>query len=115
MKLASDIAHNYLNDCCIGVVYEQPRVSSDGDNDKTDASDEVIAPNSNNYIQSNASSNNNVKMRGHRRRLNQQDISKRLSLPAELHIPETFIAKHSLSPTIDGPLSRQMRRQSLVM
>lgn len=46
-----------------------------------------------------------------------QDISKRLSLPADLHIPESFIAKQvqgagsfSIPET---PLTRSSRRQSL--
>ena len=46
----------------------------------------------------------------------QQDISKRLSLPADLRIPEAFLAKqsNSASPILDdGPLSRTTRRQSL--
>jgi hypothetical protein len=43
----------------------------------------------------------------------QQDINKRLSLPADLHLPESFIAKQNASPTIEGPLSRASRRQSL--
>ncbi|KAG8232561.1 hypothetical protein J437_LFUL008699 [Ladona fulva] len=42
-----------------------------------------------------------------------QDINKRLSLPADLHLPESFIAKQNVSPTIDGPLTRSSRRQSL--
>ena len=44
----------------------------------------------------------------------QQDISKRLSLPADLRIPESFLAKQSSSsPIFDGPLTRTNRRQSL--
>jgi len=44
----------------------------------------------------------------------QQDISKRLSLPADLRIPEAFLAKQSSSsPIFDGPLTRTNRRQSL--
>nr|CAD7595111.1 unnamed protein product [Timema genevievae] len=43
----------------------------------------------------------------------QQDINKRLSLPADLHLPESFVAKQNVSPTVEGPLSRSTRRQSL--
>ncbi|OQV24313.1 Cyclin-dependent kinase 17 [Hypsibius exemplaris] len=48
------------------------------------------------------------------RRWNVQDISKRLSLPAEFNVPESFIAKHTgpESP-LDGPLTRKLRRTSL--
>ena len=46
--------------------------------------------------------------------IEQQDISKRLSLPADLRIPEAFLAKQSSSsPIFDGPLTRTNRRQSL--
>ncbi|KAI1301275.1 Cyclin-dependent kinase 16 [Halotydeus destructor] len=48
-----------------------------------------------------------------RRKLNQEDINKRLSLPVDLKLPQDLLAKMSLSPNIDGPLSRSMRRQSL--
>ena len=42
-----------------------------------------------------------------------QEINKRLSLPADLHLPESFLQKQSLSPTLDGSLTRATRRQSL--
>lgn len=40
-----------------------------------------------------------------------QDINKRLSLPADLRVPDAFLQKQSISP--EGPLSRASRRQSL--
>ena len=40
-----------------------------------------------------------------------QDINKRLSLPADLRVPEAFLQKQELSP--DQPLSRVNRRKSL--
>ncbi|CAG0912644.1 unnamed protein product, partial [Notodromas monacha] len=43
----------------------------------------------------------------------QVDINKRLSLPADLRLPDSFISKESLSPVLDGPLTRATRRQSL--
>lgn len=44
-----------------------------------------------------------------------QDISKRLSLPADLHIPESFLAKQAASSytVVEAPLTRTSRRQSL--
>lgn len=43
-----------------------------------------------------------------------QDISKRLSLPADLHIPESFLAKQAASfAVVEAPLTRASRRQSL--
>lgn len=49
-----------------------------------------------------------------RRRLNKEDIIKRLSLPADFNLPQEVIAKMSASPTFDGPLTRSAQRQSLV-
>jgi hypothetical protein len=43
----------------------------------------------------------------------QQDINKRLSLPVDLHLPEAFVAKQNASPSLEAPLSRASRRQSL--
>lgn len=40
-----------------------------------------------------------------------QDINKRLSLPADLRVPDAFLEKQSISPEV--PLSRASRRQSL--
>ncbi|XP_066996525.1 cyclin-dependent kinase 17 isoform X2 [Anabrus simplex] len=82
----------------LGVVHENPRFGSDGESEEASGtSDEVTSP---------------VKLRPKNRRLS-EDINKRLSLPADLHLPESFIAKQNVSPTIDGPLSRASRRQSL--
>lgn len=43
----------------------------------------------------------------------QEEINKRLSLPADLKLPENLVEKLSVSPTLDGPMSRATRRQSL--
>ncbi|XP_046405855.1 cyclin-dependent kinase 17-like isoform X3 [Ischnura elegans] len=81
------------------VVHENPRIGSDGESEEASgASDDVTSP---------------VKLRPKNRRFSEQDINKRLSLPADLHLPESFIAKQNVSPTIDGPLTRASRRQSL--
>lgn len=44
-----------------------------------------------------------------------QDISKRLSLPADLHIPESFLASKQAASfaVVEAPLTRASRRQSL--
>lgn len=42
----------------------------------------------------------------------QHDLSKRLSLPADLRLPESFVAKHA--PKMNEPLSIRQRRASLV-
>ena len=58
-----------------------------------------------------------VKMRhkpgGPRRLTSQEEINKRLSLPADLKLPDNFVEKQAVSPTLDGPLTRATRRQSL--
>jgi hypothetical protein len=44
----------------------------------------------------------------------QQDIQKRLSLPADLRLPIAVIEKLNRTPTLDQPLTRKSRRASLV-
>ncbi len=48
-----------------------------------------------------------------RKASHQEEINKRLSLPADLKLPENFVEKLAVSPTLDGPLTRATRRQSL--
>lgn len=44
-----------------------------------------------------------------------QDLNKRLSLPADIRIPDGYLEKMQLSsPPFDQPLSRRSRRASLV-
>ncbi|XP_046440413.1 cyclin-dependent kinase 17-like isoform X2 [Daphnia pulex] len=93
--------NNTTRSFTLGVLHEHPRIGSDGESEEVSlASDpDVTSP---------------VKMRQKNRRLSEQDISKRLSLPADLRIPESFLAKQSSSsPIFDGPLTRTNRRQSL--
>ncbi|XP_018905407.1 cyclin-dependent kinase 18 isoform X2 [Bemisia tabaci] len=53
-------------------------------------------------------------LRSRDNRLIEKDINKRLSLPANFHLPEDFLSKCNSSPTgTDGPLTRASRRQSL--
>lgn len=109
-----------------------PKIGSDGESEEASAaSDETLSSNLavnnvNNYVNTRKSMgcNNNinnhvnhgaVKIRANRasRRANIQEFNKRLSLPANLKLPESFLAKVSLSPGLDGPVSRSFRRQSL--
>ncbi|OZC11124.1 hypothetical protein X798_01950 [Onchocerca flexuosa] len=56
----------------------------------------------------------NVKMRQKpTRRWNEEDIQKRLSLPADLRLPLSVIEKLNRTPTLDQPLTRKNRRASL--
>ncbi|XP_078677279.1 cyclin-dependent kinase 17-like isoform X19 [Branchiostoma floridae x Branchiostoma belcheri] len=90
----------FLND---GIVHENARLGSDGESDQTSgtSNDDVHSP---------------VKLRHKyplQRRLS-EDITKRLSLPADIHLPDNFLEKRSLSPPFpEGRLSRRMRRASL--
>lgn len=83
-----------------GVVHEVPAIGSDGESEEASgASDEVTSP-------------VNVKLRQNKnRRITQEDINKRLSLPADLRVPDAFLEKQNISPEV--PLSRASRRQSL--
>nr|XP_002738242.1 PREDICTED: cyclin-dependent kinase 17-like [Saccoglossus kowalevskii] len=87
-----------------GIVHENPRIGSDGESDQASGtSDEPYSP---------------VKVRHRNRRLQRrlsEDINKRLSLPADIRLPERFIEQYnnSLSPPFGEPLSRRLRRASL--
>lgn len=89
-----------------GVVYEHPRIGSDGESEEASgASDDVTSP-------------VRIKMREkmRERKVNVNEINKRLSLPADLHLPDAFLQKQQvLSPLLDsaGSISRSSRRQSL--
>ncbi|XP_070558996.1 cyclin-dependent kinase 17-like isoform X4 [Ptychodera flava] len=87
-----------------GIVHENPRIGSDGESDQASGtSDEVYSP---------------VKIRHRNRRLQRrlsEDINKRLSLPADIRLPESFLQQYnnSCSPPFDQPMSRRLRRASL--
>ncbi|VDK52309.1 unnamed protein product [Anisakis simplex] len=56
----------------------------------------------------------NVKMRPKpTRRWSEEDIQKRLSLPADLRLPLSVVEKLNRTPTLDQPLTRKNRRASL--
>lgn len=44
-----------------------------------------------------------------------QEVTKRLSLPADIRLPENFLARSSISLSPDGQLTRRSRRKSLVI
>ncbi|XP_016046566.2 cyclin-dependent kinase 16 isoform X2 [Erinaceus europaeus] len=86
------------------VVHEDLKMGSDGESDQASAtsSDEVQSP-------------VRVRMRNHPpRKISTEDINKRLSLPADIRLPEGYLEKLTLnSPIFDKPLSRRLRRVSL--
>ena len=93
----------------VGVVLEQQpynNMGSDGESeDISGTSEETFSPMP-------VSNHSNVKFRQKNRSISQVDITKRLSLPADLRLPDSFI-NEKLSPALNGPLTRATRRQSL--
>ncbi|XP_077094880.1 cyclin-dependent kinase 16 [Siphateles boraxobius] len=85
----------------IGVV--RGKMWSDGESDQASgtSSDEVQSP-------------VRVRMRSLQQRLSNEEINKRLSLPADIRLPEGYLQKFATnSPPFDQPLSRRLRRTSL--
>uniref|UniRef100_A0A8C4QWP1 cyclin-dependent kinase n=1 Tax=Eptatretus burgeri TaxID=7764 RepID=A0A8C4QWP1_EPTBU len=81
---------------------ENQRMGSDGESDQASgtSSDEVQSP-------------VRVRLR-HNRRISQEDVNKRLSLPADIRLPEGYLERLAMnSPPFDRPLSRRLRRVSL--
>ncbi|XP_023338797.1 cyclin-dependent kinase 17 isoform X3 [Eurytemora carolleeae] len=101
----------------LGVVHEHPRIGSDGESEEGSGTSEEqnISPVSADSNQSNSAEL--VKMRQkppvNRKISKQEEISKRLSLPADLRLPENFISRQTVSPTLEGTITRANRRQSL--
>lgn len=123
------------------MVHEHPRIGSDGESEEgSRTSEDVVSPAnrgglpvdsamatsaSSTASSASAASNNvngttmygGVKMRqkanNPRRLTSQEEINKRLSLPADLKLPDNFVEKQAVSPTLEGPLTRATRRQSL--
>lgn len=73
------------------------------------------APKPGNTFTRGPSASKNAKNPSQKMQWFQEEINKRLSLPADLKLPENFVEKQAVSPTLDleGPLSRATRRQSL--
>ncbi|XP_018593248.1 cyclin-dependent kinase 16-like isoform X2 [Scleropages formosus] len=88
----------------LGIVHENVKMGSDGESDQASgtSSDEVQSP-------------VRVRMRNSsHRRISNEDINKRLSLPADIRLPEGYLEKFAMnSPPFDKPMSRRLRRASL--
>ncbi|XP_037616271.1 cyclin-dependent kinase 17 [Sebastes umbrosus] len=88
----------------LDIVHENLKMGSDGESDQASgtSSDEVQSP-------------TGVCLRNRiHRRISMEDLNKRLSLPADIRIPDGYLEKMQLSsPTFDQPLSRRSRRASL--
>ncbi|XP_013990067.1 cyclin-dependent kinase 16 isoform X1 [Salmo salar] len=96
---------SYLNHTTrLEIVHEDVKIGSDGESDQVSAtsSDEVHSP-------------VRVRLRNNSvRKISTEDINKRLSLPADIRLPDGYLEKFCLnSPLFDKPLSRRLRRVSL--
>ncbi|TSK13242.1 Cyclin-dependent kinase 17 [Bagarius yarrelli] len=88
----------------LDIVHENLKMGSDGESDQASgtSSDEVQSP-----------TGVCLRTRTHRR-ISMEDVNKRLSLPADIRIPDGYLEKLQLnSPPFDQPLSRRSRRASL--
>ncbi|XP_041047581.1 cyclin-dependent kinase 16-like [Carcharodon carcharias] len=87
-----------------GIVHDHVKMGSDGESDQASgtSSDEVQSP-------------IRVRLRNHHhRRFSTEDINKRLSLPADIRLPEGYLEKFAMnSPPFDKPMSRRLHRESL--
>ncbi|XP_078534174.1 cyclin-dependent kinase 17 isoform X1 [Lissotriton helveticus] len=88
----------------LDIVHENLKMGSDGESDQASgtSSDEVQSP-------------TGVCLRNRiHRRISMEDLNKRLSLPADIRIPDGYLEKLQInSPPFDQPLSRRSRRASL--
>ncbi|XP_039630967.1 cyclin-dependent kinase 17 isoform X3 [Polypterus senegalus] len=96
---------SYLNrNSRLEIVHEDLKMGSDGESDQASgtSSDEVQSP-------------VRVRLRNSAtRKISTEDINKRLSLPADIRLPDGYLEKFALnSPPFDKPLSRRLRRVSL--
>uniref|UniRef100_A0A7N5ZPP5 cyclin-dependent kinase n=1 Tax=Anabas testudineus TaxID=64144 RepID=A0A7N5ZPP5_ANATE len=82
------------------IVPEDVRMSSDGESDPASSSDDVQSP---------------VCVRLRNKKISTEDINKRLSLPADIRLPDDYLEKFNvIGPTLfEQPISRRLRRVSL--
>ncbi|KAK6022627.1 hypothetical protein OSTOST_11662, partial [Ostertagia ostertagi] len=93
----------------LSVVQESPALGSDGESVEVSpcTSDQTPTGVPPRYIV-------NVKMRQKpSRKWSEEEIQKRLSLPADLRLPVSVVEKLNRTPTLDQPLTRKNRRASL--
>ncbi|XP_026222922.1 cyclin-dependent kinase 16 isoform X2 [Anabas testudineus] len=91
---------SYLNHNRLEIVPEDVRMSSDGESDPASSSDDVQSP---------------VCVRLRNKKISTEDINKRLSLPADIRLPDDYLEKFNvIGPTLfEQPISRRLRRVSL--
>ncbi|GLD73160.1 cyclin-dependent kinase 16-like protein [Lates japonicus] len=92
---------SYLNHTNrLEIVHEDVKMSSDGESDPASSSDDVQSP---------------VRVRLRNKKISTEDINKRLSLPADIRLPDDYLEKFNLiGPALfEQPISRRLRRVSL--
>ncbi|XP_041655761.1 cyclin-dependent kinase 16 [Cheilinus undulatus] len=92
---------SYLNHTTrLEIVHEDVKMSSDGESDPASSSDDVQSP---------------VRVRLRNKKISTEDINKRLSLPADIRLPDGYLEKFNvMGPSLfDQPISRRLRRVSL--
>ncbi|XP_051806212.1 cyclin-dependent kinase 16-like isoform X2 [Acanthochromis polyacanthus] len=82
------------------IVHEDVKMSSDGESDPASSSDDVQSP---------------VRVRMRNKKISTEDINKRLSLPADIRLPDDYLEKFNvIGPALfEQPISRRLRRVSL--
>uniref|UniRef100_A0A672IFR9 cyclin-dependent kinase n=1 Tax=Salarias fasciatus TaxID=181472 RepID=A0A672IFR9_SALFA len=82
------------------IVHEDVKMSSDGESDPASSSDDVHSP---------------VRVRLRNKKISTEDINKRLSLPADIRLPDDYLEKFNvIGPALfEQPISRRLRRVSL--
>ncbi|KAM3617591.1 uncharacterized protein V6R79_008545 [Siganus canaliculatus] len=92
---------SYLNHATrLEIVHEDVKMNSDGESDPPSSSDGVQSP---------------VRVRLRNKKISTEDINKRLSLPADIRLPDGYLEKFNLiGPALfEQPISRRLRRVSL--
>ncbi|XP_069581929.1 cyclin-dependent kinase 16 isoform X1 [Brachyistius frenatus] len=92
---------SYLNHTTrLEIVHEDVKLSSDGESDPASSSDDVQSP---------------VRVRLRNKKISTEDINKRLSLPADIRLPDDYLEKFNvIGPALfEQPISRRLRRVSL--
>ncbi|XP_041861026.1 cyclin-dependent kinase 16-like isoform X2 [Melanotaenia boesemani] len=92
---------SYLNHTTrLEIVHEDVRMSSDGESDLVSSSDDVQSP---------------LRVRLRNKKISTEDINKRLSLPADIRLPNDYLEKFNvIGPVLfEQPISRRLRRVSL--
>ncbi|XP_045919309.1 cyclin-dependent kinase 16-like, partial [Micropterus dolomieu] len=92
---------SYLNHTArLEIVHEDVKMNSDGESDPASSSDDVQSP---------------VRVRLRNKKISTEDINKRLSLPADLRLPDGYLEKFNvIGPALfEQPISRRLRRVSL--